>query len=132
GAGKVANISATLAGTGGFNNNGTGTLVLSGSNSVSGPVLINGNSNILTLGNGGILNNVTTLTVNVASSSGTNQFILDGGILTSSSLTTINGSSATKQALILIKTGTANFNGGVTVGPTQIGATLKITGGTVN
>jgi autotransporter-associated beta strand protein len=129
GTGKEVNISAILAGILGFIKNGNGTLVLSASNSISGPVSIAGTGSVLRLDSGGVLN-VTSLTLSAPGASGTNQLLLNGGILTATGTTTVNPSStAGRLTAIVINSGSAGFSA-VSMGNSN-GGLFNINGGNV-
>lgn len=128
-AGQVANISASLSGTGGFTKNGNGTLVLSGSHGISGPVTISGNTSVVRLENSGFLS-VSNLTFVTPGSNGTNSFILNSGTLNVSGTTTIASTNATRQSSVIINAGVASL-GIVSLDTVNTGSLLKITGGNV-
>jgi autotransporter-associated beta strand protein len=96
---------------------GNGVLTLTGNNTYSGATNVTGGS--LILGAGGVINSTT------AGGSQGGVLQVDGGTLTSSALTTINGAG------FLLSNGSASFNGGIR-GDANDGNSIRVTGGSFN
>ena len=127
-AGKAAIISATITGTPGLSKYGTGTLILGGSNTFTGPVTINaGVISINTLNNGGSSSNIG------ASSSSASNLVFNGGTLrytgemqSCNRLFTLSTNGGTIDGS---GTGALNFNNSGSMGLSGSGArTLTLTG----
>jgi autotransporter-associated beta strand protein len=133
GAGKETNISLSLAGTQGLNKGGVGTLVLSGNNTISGPVSVLASSNgVMRLDSGGVLNATTLDVASPGTNSFTNQLAVAGGTLTVSGVTTLRAGSTTRYGVIVINSGTANFNGGLEGSNATAPALFRVNGGNVS
>ena len=117
GAGAVATIGAPLAGTAGFSKNGTGTLVLTGSSTLTGGVGVNAGN--LRVDAGGRL---TPGSVTVAPSPAL--FIVSGGTVDSTGTASINNG-----ADIVVDAGLAKF-GSIAANNTT-GTSVVVNGGTL-
>jgi autotransporter-associated beta strand protein len=121
GNGTFSGAIKNTAGTVSLTKNGVGTEVLAGSNSYGGTTTIN--AGVLQLNAGGVINGGA---VNVTSAAGA-QLVINGGSLTASASSNLGGSSAG----LLMTSGSATFNGGLTG---DAGGTIDffdITGGTL-
>ncbi|MFT3868279.1 MAG: immunoglobulin domain-containing protein [Nibricoccus sp.] len=114
GAGATATVDAVLAGTDGLTKAGTGTLVLTKPNSLSGPLTVSAGT--LRLGAGGAL---TSGTVSLPSGSTLN---VAGGSLTTTGLVTAAAGT------LSIDSGTVAFNAGYRTNSTSA-TTLRLNGG---
>lgn len=117
GTGATTTISAALFGTGGLNKAGPGTLVLSNTNPLTGPLNINGGA--LQLPSGGSLN----LGNNAVNTALNTQLRVTGGSFTTSGLVTSVTSS------VVIDSGTGTLGSFRT--NSDFSATLRINGGTL-
>ncbi|HEU5080374.1 MAG TPA: Ig-like domain-containing protein [Opitutaceae bacterium] len=116
GSGATTTFRAALAGSNGFSKLGTGTLVLSTANPITGPLSVG--AGILRLDTTGTLANTT-----LALGSG-GQLEIDGGTYTASGL----ASFGAPNTVFAVKNGTAALNGGVRI--TSDGPVLRVSGGT--
>ncbi|HEX8295091.1 MAG TPA: autotransporter-associated beta strand repeat-containing protein, partial [Chthoniobacteraceae bacterium] len=101
---------------------GIGTLIINTANTYTGATNVNGG--VLRLETNGVINGGA---INVAAVTG-NQFVVDGGTLTSSALSTINQAGTNNG--FLLQSGSATFNGGIRTSTGADGSLIKITGGT--
>ncbi|MFL6257850.1 MAG: HYR domain-containing protein [Pyrinomonadaceae bacterium] len=123
GTNATATITTPVNSTAGLAKAGAGTLVLAGNNSYGSAT--NVNAGTLRLASGGSLQ---TTTLTVAAVSGT-QLNLAGGTLNASGVVTVTPGTA--PGLLVVDSGTANFNGGLRT-TNGDGATIRVNGGTVN
>lgn len=123
GANAVAKIDAVLAGTAGFTKSGTGTLVLSRNNTVSGALNVTGGN--VRLDTGSSLSTGTGA-VNL-STSATSQLLINGGVLSAGGLATVG--AAGNAALFSLDSGAATFSGGIRTN-SDFGSIIRVTGGT--
>src|SRR5215470_17657279 len=119
GGSAVATISAILNGSGGLAKAGTGTLVLTRANTIGGPLSVN--QGTLRIGPGGSLAATTVTITNLVSS-----LNVAGGTFVASGLATITP----RNSSIVIDSGVAHFDGGVTCANTR-DAIFSVRGGVV-
>lgn len=121
GAGATANLGVGLNSTTGLAKSGGGVAVLSGANTISGPLAVS--AGILRVGAGG---NLSSTTVAIGSSGA--KLEVGGGVYDASGLVTITPGASSG---VLVTGGVGNFNGGIA--PTNNrDARVQITGGTLN
>src|SRR5215510_1118791 len=119
GGSAVATIGAVLNGSGGLAKEGTGMLVLTRENTIAGP--LNVNRGTLRIGPGGSLSATTVTITNLVSS-----LNVAGGRFVASGLATITP----RNSSIIIDSGEAHFDGGVTCANTR-DAIFSVRGGVV-
>jgi autotransporter-associated beta strand protein len=116
GTGAVATIAARIAGTSGLAKSGSGTLMLTGSNSVTGTSAVN--AGILSVGPGGTF---TPGTVNVGTGGAT--LNVAGGTLNATGTTNVTGSASR----VIVDSGTATF--ATIAGNNNTGSLVRVNGG---
>jgi autotransporter-associated beta strand protein len=125
GNGSTTTYSGILSGAGSsLTKIGNGTLTLTGNNSITGTTAVG--AGVLQLNPGGVLN-LTSGAANVSSTSGA-QLVVAGGTLTAANASSIGKPSAG----LLVSSGSATFNGGLTVQNNQNATGLiSVTGGSL-
>jgi autotransporter-associated beta strand protein len=112
----------SLTGLGSLTKAGTGTLTLTNISSYSGATLVNGG--VLQLGTNGVINGGAA---NVAANGGA-RLVINGGSLTASA----SGNIGATSAGLLVSSGSAAFNGGLTMDPgSATGTIINVAGGTL-